>query len=229
MGSLAALADESYTLPHRALFSTELLRDFFRRRGCGVYARRRGAGDDASVSFQNAITAVEPPTADELAARETPQAAVLRPPRGHAARNMFELGALALGRAARRGPARRLGAARDRHGSSARRRIGARRRAAPRPAAARGPGELRATCCATHDVGLALMYTPHPSLVPIEMASAGMLDRDQQLREQDARGDGAISSNLITVEPSDRRRSWPGCARRSARRATSSAACAAAG
>ena len=26
-----------------------------------------------------------------------------------------------------------------------------------------------------HDVGLALMYTPHPSLVPIEMASAGML------------------------------------------------------
>ncbi len=43
-----------------------------------------------------------------------------------------------------------------------------------------------------HDVGLALMYTPHPSLVPIEMASAGMLDRHQHIREQDgggARGD----------------------------------------
>ncbi len=26
-----------------------------------------------------------------------------------------------------------------------------------------------------HDVGLSLMYTPHPSLVPLEMASAGML------------------------------------------------------
>ena len=25
-----------------------------------------------------------------------------------------------------------------------------------------------------HDLGLALMLTPHPSLVPLEMASAGM-------------------------------------------------------
>src|SRR5205085_8358164 len=37
MGTLVALARESYTFPHFALYSTELLRDYFRRHGLGVY------------------------------------------------------------------------------------------------------------------------------------------------------------------------------------------------
>ncbi len=61
MGTWAALAEESYRFDHAALFSTELLRDWFRRRAIGVYAEGAEAGDDASAAFQNAITAVEPP------------------------------------------------------------------------------------------------------------------------------------------------------------------------
>ena len=53
-----------------------------------------------------------------------------------------------------------------------------------------------------HDVGLALMYTPHPSLVPIEMASAGMLTVTNSFENKTADAMAAISSNLITVEPS---------------------------
>jgi hypothetical protein len=53
-----------------------------------------------------------------------------------------------------------------------------------------------------HDVGLALMLTPHPSLVPIEMASAGMLTVTNTFENKDAAALSEISSNLIAVEPS---------------------------
>ena len=53
-----------------------------------------------------------------------------------------------------------------------------------------------------HDVGLALMYTPHPSLVPMEMASAGMLTVTNSYENKTAEAMHAISSNLITAQPS---------------------------
>src|ERR1019366_874782 len=71
MGTSAALAAESYTFPHTALFSTELLRTYFRRHGIGVYAAGERVGDRASETFQNAITAIPPPTSSELAARSS--------------------------------------------------------------------------------------------------------------------------------------------------------------
>jgi hypothetical protein len=46
------------------------------------------------------------------------------------------------------------------------------------------------------------MYTPHPSLVPIEMASAGMLAVTNSFENKTAAAMAAISSNLITAEPS---------------------------
>jgi hypothetical protein len=52
-----------------------------------------------------------------------------------------------------------------------------------------------------HDVGLALMYTPHPSLVPIEMASAGMLTVTNTFENKTADALAAISPNLIAAEP----------------------------
>ncbi|MDQ2897999.1 MAG: hypothetical protein M3Y09_20605, partial [Actinomycetota bacterium] len=53
-----------------------------------------------------------------------------------------------------------------------------------------------------HDVGLALMYTPHPSLVPIEMASGGMLTVTNSFENKTPAAMAEISSNLITAEPS---------------------------
>ena len=45
------------------------------------------------------------------------------------------------------------------------------------------------------------MYTPHPSLVPIEMASAGMLTVTNSFENKTAQALTAISPNLITAEP----------------------------
>ncbi len=199
MGTYAALADESYRLPHAALFSTELLRDFFRRRGLGVYGGGPRAGDAASAAFENAITAVAPPAAEQLAARGTRRLLFYARPEPHAARNMFELGVLALSRALEQGALRDwelngIGTLDDSGGLELG--SGASLSLLPRASQRAYARTLR-----EHDVGLALMYTPHPSLVPIEMASAGMLTVTNSFENKTAAAMAAISTNLITAEP----------------------------
>jgi hypothetical protein len=198
MGTTAALAAESYTFPHVALFSTELLREYFRHHQIGVYASGAG-GDAAALSFHNAITPVEPPTAAELARRSKSRLLFYARPEEHAARNMFELGMLALTRAVRSGAL--TGWELNGIGTVGRARSitlgpGAKlhllRRAGQRAYASR----LR-----EHDVGLALMYTPHPSLVPIEMAAAGMLTVTNTFENKTPAAMAAISPNLIAVRP----------------------------
>ena len=200
MGSFAALAAESYGFPHDALFSTELLRDYFRRHAIGVYANGRREGNAASASFQNAITAIDPPLPGELQGRTTRSLLFYARPEAHAARNMFELGVVALSRAIESGcfqdgwqlhgigtlrSGRRLALGGD-----------AVLELLPRAAQDDYARQLR-----RHDVGLALMYTPHPSLVPIEMASAGMLTVTNSFENKTPEAMSAISSNLITGEP----------------------------
>ena len=200
MGTHAALAAESYRFPHAALFSTELLRDYFRRHGIGVYAAGAEAGDRDSASFDNAITAIDPPSADELAGRHPRRLLFYARPEPHAARNMFELGVLALSRALERGA---FADGWTLHGIGtvrAGRRLdlggGALLELHPRsPQAAYGQ-RLR-----EHDVGLALMYTPHPSLAPLEMASAGLLTVTNTFENKTAEALASISSNLIAAEP----------------------------
>ncbi len=200
MGSYAAVAADSYRLPHRALFSSELLRDYFRRHGLGVFAAGGDAGERASESFENAITAIDPPAAAELAARDSRRLLFYARPEGHAARNMFELGVLALSRAVERGA---FAEGWDLNGIGTvegERRIqlggGAALELLPR----RGQ-EAYAHVLRDHDVGLALMYTPHPSLVPIEMASAGMVTVTNSFENKTSAALDAISQNLIVVDP----------------------------
>jgi hypothetical protein len=200
MGTYAALAAESYTFPHTALFSTELLREYFRRHGIGVFAGTApGPGDDASIAFQNAITDVRPPAVAELAARDRRRLLFYARPEPHASRNMFELGVLALSEAVRRGALRgwelhgigTVGGGRTMSLGS-----GARLDMVPR-ADQRAYAEL----LRQHDLGLALMYTPHPSLVPIEMSSAGMLTVTNSFENKTAAALREISPNLIAPAP----------------------------
>ncbi len=199
MGTWAALAEASYRFEHRALFSTELLRDFFRRRGLGVFAAGADAGDTASAAFRNAITPVRPPTATELAARTQRRLLFYARPEAHAARNLFELGTLALREASRRGLLRGW-ALRGVGTTALGRRLdlgtGKTLELLPRSGQA-AYGEL----LREHDVGLALMHTPHPSLVPIEMASAGMVTVTSAFENKTPAAMAAISANLRAAEP----------------------------
>jgi glycosyltransferase involved in cell wall biosynthesis len=201
MGAFAAVAEQSYELPHFALFSTELLREYFRIHGVGVFSEGAEGGKRASAAFANAITRVEPPSERELAASGLRRLLFYARPEPHATRNMFELGILALGRAVFDGV---LGPDWELHG------VGTVKTGEPIDLGdgvalemlPRREQEDYAELLRAHDVGLALMYTPHPSLVPIEMASAGMLTVTNSFENKTAEAMASISPNLITVEPS---------------------------
>lgn len=200
MGSYAALARASYDLEHFALFSTELLREYFRVHRLGVFAADPRRGEERSQAFENAITPVTAPAPAALAARSGRRLLFYARPEPHAARNMYELGLLALQRAAQSGL---FGPGWELHGIGS---LGPARRLRlteelelqllPRHSQAEYAALLPG-----YDLGLALMYTPHPSLVPIEMAAAGMVTVTNTFETKTAEALRAISPNLIAGEP----------------------------
>lgn len=199
MGSAAALADQSYELEHTAIFSTGFLRDWFRERELGVY-RPAGPGDDGSVVFRNAITPASPPSPGEMQGSGRRRLLFYARPEAHAERNLFELGIMALDRALTSGHFKGW----DIAGIGNVEGIGelvlpsskVRMRMLPRVAQSHYADMLR-----QFDVGLALMYTPHPSLVPIEMAKAGLVTVTNTFANKDRASLESISPNLIAAEP----------------------------
>jgi hypothetical protein len=200
MGTFAALARQSYDFAHYAVFSSESLREYFRREGIGVFAAGPEAGDRGSIAFQNAITAVGPVQRTDIADRTPRRLLFYARPEAHAARNLFELGILALRLAVARGsfpgPWEFAGIGSGEGGREIALGRGHGLWLGPRQSQGAYGEILR-----RHDVGLALMYTPHPSLVPIEMASAGMLVVTTSFANKTAAVLQAISPNFVVAEP----------------------------
>lgn len=201
MSSAAALARASYDLPHAAMFSTGLLRDWFAENRIGVFGYGIEAGGARSITFDNAITPVGPGSASDLDRPGPRRLAFYARPEQHASRNLFEIGAMALDRVLAEGHFQdwdlaAIGTVDLGGGSLEMPRSGAKMKVVPRSAQA-DYGEL----LARFDVGLSLMYTPHPSLVPIEMAAAGMLTVTNSFETKTPEVMAEISPNLITVSP----------------------------
>jgi glycosyltransferase involved in cell wall biosynthesis len=173
-GTLAALAAESYTLPHFALFSSELLRGYFRRRGLGVH------DDDASATFEEAVT-IAAPERTTFAGRLLFDAG-----------DLFELGVLGLARALERGAFAGWTLECTGSGRSGRLDLGGGDWMRLLPGGPLGPG---------YDVGLAAVAGPHPGRAPLEMARTGMLAVTTTYEGKDARALAAISGNLVAAEP----------------------------
>ena len=201
MGSAAAIARGSYDLPHTAMFSTGLLRDWFAAQRIGVFATDRPDGERDSISFENAVTPVGPVEADELRRPGPRRLLFYARPEEHAARNLFEIGALALDEALTSGrfegwELSGIGTVEPDGGGLPLPRSGA-----SLELIARSPQADYARLLRSFDVGLALMYTPHPSLVPIEMCAAGMSTVTNTFENKDAPALYRISSNMIPAPP----------------------------
>jgi glycosyltransferase involved in cell wall biosynthesis len=200
MGTFAALANQTYDFPHYAIFSTELLREYFRENRLGIFSESVSAGEESSISFQNCITSVGRITRDDLVGRLPRKLLFYARPEPHAARNMFEMASLALSRAIAAGYFEGewefygIGTV----GTLARVELsnGVYLTLYPRQTQEKYRQVLR-----EHDLGLSLMHTPHPSLVPIEMASAGMLVVTNTYANKTAEKLRSISSNILAVEP----------------------------
>ncbi len=178
-GTHSALAAESYTFPHRALFSSSLLRDFFRVRGLGVFADGPAAGDRASAVFEEAVL-VPPPAAVEPGRRLL-----------FSGGELLELGVLGLSRALERGAL----AGWTLHGVDTGR----------KGRLDLGGGDWMQLVGAAdprgYDIGLAPLAGPRTGLVPIEMARAGVVAVTTTFENRTTESLAAISSNLVAAEP----------------------------
>lgn len=199
-GSIAAVARDAYSLPHYAIFSTQPLSAYFRHRRLGVFARGEHDGERDSVVFRSAITPVGRVTEEELAARDRRSLLFYARPEEHAARNMFELGVVALSRALAEGVFegdwRFVGIGSITPHPPVELCSGRRLELIPRVGQREYAAALR-----EFSVGLSLMDSPHPSLVPIEMASAGVAAVTSTFENKDAATLAAISENLVPAEP----------------------------
>ena len=194
MGSYYALAHESYSFPHVALFSSPTLRDYFKLQSFGVFASANS--DRRSLPFENAILSFDRNLNDDR--KESRKLLFYARPDGHAARNMFEIGFIALETAIRQGAFSDdwefygIGASHD-------------DMVLPEGKILKMLGKVGLKeyreMLPGFDLGLALMYTPHPSLLPIEMAAAGQLVVTNTCINKTVEELLKISSNFCVAEP----------------------------
>jgi len=185
-GSIHELSASAYDLPHDAIFSTELLERYFRTNGLGVF--KTGG---AAVAIDNPIDVHE----QNIVRRTDPGILFYARPEEHAARNLFEIGVLALRRvAARRGNELRSWRI---HG------IGALQPATVElgdglvlDVLQRVPLDRYLQTLESYDVGIALQATPHPGLVALDMAAAGVVAVTSSYATKTAADLTQISSNI---------------------------------
>src|SRR5262249_23291072 len=139
-------------------------------------------------------------TGTEIAGRSPRRLLFYCRPEDHAMRNMYEVGLLALTRALQAGSFR---GAWEFHGIGTVEMKG-RIKLADGVFLDQLPRQSQSVyrqLLADYDLGLSLMYTPHPSLVPLEMASAGMLTVTNTYANKTSERLLAISCNFIPAEP----------------------------
>ena len=197
MSSINALFRQAYTFPQVSLFSTKLLQDFFRREHIGVFAQPDG--ERHATVFSNAIQKFHPTR--ELLLRTQRRLLFYARPEEHAARNLFELGMIALVMLVRDPRVNVANWSFHGIGSIDRGNTLELAPGIPLKLVPKTSLEEYIALMPSFDVGLSLMLTPHPSLVPLEMASAGMWTVTNTYANKTADQLRGISSNLIGVEP----------------------------
>lgn len=198
--SCHAIAGYVYRLPHRAIFNTTLLADYFRSKHLGVFGRYQGNQLERHyVAYQHALTPTSPPSLDELARRKTKRLLFYGRPEEHARRNLFEIAIIGLKRAIAQGV---FGSDWEFHGVGT---LGAEydielglghtmKLSGTLPQSDYGAA-LRG-----FDIGLSLMLAPHPSILPFEMASAGQVVVTNSFESRSADVLRSISSNIEPCE-----------------------------
>ncbi|MFZ2096347.1 MAG: glycosyltransferase [Anaerolineales bacterium] len=199
MGSMHALSHQSYFLPQYTIFSTELLRQFFRNHKIGVYKNSLAEGDAISIVINNAIHPFEISFKD-ISERKKKKFLFYARPEAHAARNLYELGLLSLENAIQQGVFSEewdyygIGTI----GNNRLLPLGNNHKLTLLPKVSL---KEYLELIPTFDLGMSLMLSPHPSLVPLEMAAAGMPAITNTYENKTVSELSEISTNLIGVEP----------------------------
>jgi hypothetical protein len=198
-GSFLALAEQAYTFPHRAIFSTELLRDYFQVNKIGAFSQN--GFHQPPIVIQNAANRFP---LNEQNMRQRKRRKFLfyaRPDQTTMARNAFELGVLALRETIKEGHFKSnawefhgLGAVGDYQD------VPLTKTTSLAMLPKLSLNEF-VQILPTYDAGLSLMLSPHPSLMPIDMAAAGLVTVTNTYANKTSERLTEISPNLIAAPP----------------------------
>lgn len=196
-------AYETYTVPHFAIYSTPLLKNYFKFRKESIYAWcQNDQCDEYGWSAQAAISAHKPinnSVIENIGLKRL--IAYLRP---HSPRNAFGLVIEALSEAVRRGIFNEdewqffgVGATQD---------VGNQCNLGGRPhfcihTVHHLSEEKYKDFILTGDIGLSLMVSPHPSLPPLDFAAAGMITVTNSFATKTASVLEKVSKNFIVADP----------------------------
>lgn len=200
--SIFFLIKDTYSLPHFAIFNSNLLRDYFRKHRLGVFQDGDEAGERKSIAFSHALCAVRTPDVEEMAARQKRRLLAYTRPEAHAGRNLFEIVVMALNQAIEEGvfDAEEWSF----HGIGTLALDGSYQlsRGHALEMLPRMDIESYARKLGEYDVGVCLMLAPHPSVPPFEMAAAGLCTVTTGFDNRPAETMSAISRNLIAADHS---------------------------
>jgi beta-1,2-rhamnosyltransferase WsaF-like protein len=199
-GAEHAITASAYDLPHYPIFNSPELTDYFRINRLGVFSGTRTPRRGADFAmFDHVLTRMDSPDETALGDRNVRRLVLYARPESHAQRNLFPLALIALrnvvGGGQFRGPW-------EFHGLGALKPeaidLGRGERLILHPKM--GEREYRAFMRSV-DIGISLMYAPHPGLVSFEMASAGARVVTNTFENRTATHLRSISENIIPCAP----------------------------
>ena len=201
--SFRAVLESAYRLPHIPIFNTRALLDYFRSKRLGMFHEDGESHAPISFSFEHALMETEKPNVDDLAARKARRLLFYARPEAHAARNLFELGLVALREAVQdnifgdRWVFEGIGTLGDKTSVEL-------RRGTVLSLFPKTDRETYRRMLREYDIGLSLMMAPHPSLLPYEMASAGLVVVTNRYEYRDDAFFSRISGNIIAADADPR-------------------------
>jgi hypothetical protein len=200
--SCHAIGRYAQELSQITIYNTELLRDYFRHFQLGPYHTSTDDGDKHSLAFSHALVPTTPVAIEDYQERIKPRLLFYARPEDHAKRNLFEIGLLGIKKFIETSgmPVGEM----EFHG------IGTMTFSGDLPLGGGHVLQVRpklelgsyAKALAGFDIGVSLMYAPHPSIIPFEMASAGVLSVTNTFGIRTAELLQSLSPNLIPISPS---------------------------
>ena len=196
-----AIVANAYRLPHYPIFNSVELRNYFHHHRLGIFSGDRLPlpGRDFAV-FGHVLTKLPAPTLADLKTRTSRTLMFYARPETHAQRNLFPLALIALEEMTEQecfvGPWEFHGL-----GALAERTIPL-NRGHKLILHAKMPEAEYIALMHSVDVGLSLMYAPHPGLVAFEMASVGARVVTNTFENRSETYLRELSENIIPCEPS---------------------------
>ncbi len=200
-GSVRAVTDWAFELPAYPVFNSRVLRDHFAAERIGLFKTTPGAEEARDYAvFEHVINRLPSQSALDMRSRRTRNCAVYARPEAHACRNLYEIAELALKQLCAAGrfddrwtftglgcldatPPVELGG-------------GHRLEFTPKMSEEAYTGFVRSL-----DLGISLMYAPHPSVIPFEFATTGALVVTNTFSNRPASWYAGICENIVPCEP----------------------------